>query len=70
MTSMGDVMSREELVAVVGECLRRSQHHEALAEQADADLDALEPAILKAGYDPYDIVREADEQDDEQQDDE
>ena len=62
----GDVMSREALVAAVGECLNRSRQHTALAEQADDDLDALDPAILKAGYDPCEIVREADEQEDDE----
>ncbi len=55
----GDVMSREALVAVMGDYLRRSHQHTVWAEQADADIEALDPVILKAGYDPYEIVCEA-----------
>ena len=51
--------TKAELLATVTDCLHRSATGNAMTEQADADLAALDAVILKAGYYPEEIVRAA-----------
>lgn len=52
-------MSRAELVSEAELALRLAENSKALGEQADAHSDALDKLIAAAGYEPFEIVREA-----------
>lgn len=49
-----------KLVSTVADCLRMADLGEALVNQADAKLAAMDRAIVAAGYLPEQVVRAAD----------
>lgn len=59
----GETLSFEQCKAAARDCLDRGNQHRAMAAKADAELEALDAVIVRAGHDPVTVVMAAYEDD-------